>query len=65
MQFSGFPEVVLKEHPEMKEKLLRQYFEDIMYRDVVWRYKVRDIATLKNIALFAWQICQIFFLTIR
>lgn len=51
MQFGGFPEIVLKETPEMKEKLLKQYFEDILYRDVVWRYKIRDIATLKNIAL--------------
>lgn len=51
MQFGGFPEVVLKEGTEAKEKLLKQYFEDILYRDVVWRYKVRDIASLKNIAL--------------
>jgi len=52
MQFGGFPEVVLKEHHDLKDKLLKQYFEDIVYRDIVSRYKVRDITTLKNIALF-------------
>lgn len=51
MQFGGFPEVVLRERPEAKEKLLKQYFEDILYKDVAWRYQIRDIATLKNIAL--------------
>ncbi|MDI6789988.1 MAG: ATP-binding protein [Thermodesulfobacteriota bacterium] len=51
MQFGGFPEVVLRERPEAKDKLLKQYFEDILYKDVVWRYQIRDIATLKNIAL--------------
>jgi len=52
MQFGGFPEVVLKDRHDFKDKLLKQYFEDIVYRDIVSRYKVRDIATLKNIALF-------------
>ena len=51
MQFGGFPEAVLRDKPEQKEKLLKQYFEDILYRDIVWRHKVRDIATLKNIAM--------------
>lgn len=51
LQFGGFPEVVLQEGATNKERLLKQYFEDLLYRDVVWRYRVRDIATLKNIAL--------------
>lgn len=52
MKFGGFPEVVLKAKPEAKEILLKQYFEDILYRDVVSRHQVRDIETLKNIAYF-------------
>lgn len=51
LQFGGFPEVVLREREDLKERLLKQYFEDILYRDIVGRYQVRDVATLKNIAL--------------
>lgn len=52
MKFGGFPDVVLKEKPDVKEMLLKQYFEDILYKDIVSRHKVRDLETLKNIAYF-------------
>jgi uncharacterized protein len=51
MQFGGFPEAVLAERSDHRDNLLKQYFEDIIYRDIVWRHNVRDITTLKNIAL--------------
>jgi predicted AAA+ superfamily ATPase len=51
-QYGGFPEVVLREEPEDKELLLKQYFEDILYRDVVSRNEIRDILTLQNLAVF-------------
>jgi hypothetical protein len=51
-QYGGFPEVVLRPEAEDKELLLRQYFEDILYRDVVSRHKIRDILTLQNLAVF-------------
>ncbi|MBI5583210.1 MAG: ATP-binding protein [Deltaproteobacteria bacterium] len=51
-QYGGFPEVVLREEAEDKELLLKQYFEDILYRDVVSRHKIRDILTLQNLAVF-------------
>ena len=52
LQFGGFPEVVLRETAVGKEKLLKQYFEDLLYRDIVSRYRLRDVRTLKNIALY-------------
>lgn len=52
LQFGGFPEVALRETAAGKEKLLKQYFEDLLYRDIVSRYRLRDVRTLKNIALY-------------
>jgi len=52
LKFGGFPEVVLRPAPEDKELLLKQYFEDILYRDIVSRHEIRDISTLKNLAVF-------------
>ena len=52
LQFGGFPEVVLRETAAGKEKLLKQYFEDLLYRDIVSRYRLRDVRTLKNIAIY-------------
>ncbi len=52
LQFGGFPEVALRETVMEKEKLLKQYFEDLLYRDVVSRYRLRDVGMLKNIALY-------------
>ncbi|MEI6452808.1 MAG: ATP-binding protein, partial [Actinomycetes bacterium] len=51
-QFGGFPEVVLRDTAAGKEQLLKQYFEDLLYRDIVSRYRLRDVRTLKNIALY-------------
>ena len=51
-QYGGFPEVVLRKEPEDKELLLKQYFEDILHRDVVSRNEIRDTLTLQNLATF-------------
>jgi uncharacterized protein len=51
-KYGGFPEVVLREEVEDKETLLKQYFEDILYRDVVSRHQIRDIQTLQHLAVF-------------
>jgi hypothetical protein len=51
-KYGGFPEVVLHQETEDKELLLKQYFEDIVHRDVVSRHEIRDIVTLQNLAVF-------------
>ncbi len=42
MTFGGFPEVVLEAREEGKLALLRQYFYDIIHRDVIDRYALRN-----------------------
>lgn len=37
---------------ERKIYLLRQYFDDIIYKDIVMRFNVRDVHTLKKLALY-------------
>lgn len=51
-KYGGFPEVVLRDETEDKELLLKQYFEDILHRDVVSRTEIRDTLTLQNLAVF-------------
>lgn len=52
MQFGGFPEVVLQEDNENRQLLLKNYFTDILHRDIVARHEIRDIANLQNLAVF-------------
>jgi uncharacterized protein len=52
LQWGGFPEVVLAHDDRRKEVLLKQYFDDVLFKDVVIRHKIRDAATLRNVAVF-------------
>lgn len=47
----GFPEVVL-EGPELKQKILQDYFEMIIYRDLVERFSIRNTGLLKALAKY-------------
>ena len=49
LENGGFPEAVLREGD--KTHLLKQYFNDIIFRDIVERYEVRETGLVKNIAL--------------
>lgn len=51
LHFGGFPEVVLAPDPARKEAILKQYFEDVLYRDVALRHEVRDLPTLRALAV--------------
>jgi predicted AAA+ superfamily ATPase len=52
LRFGGFPEVALKSDENVKLKLLEQYFESMLMRDVVERYQIRDVLSLKKAAVF-------------
>ncbi len=52
LKYGGFPEVVLRESVDDKELLLKSYFEDLLYRDIVTRYEIRDVANLRNLAVY-------------
>lgn len=47
----GFPEVVL-EAPELRTKILQDYFEMMIYRDLVERYSVRNTTLLKTLTKY-------------
>lgn len=50
LEFGGFPEVFFKEEYH-KRRLLNQYFEDIIYKDIVERYKTDPVKT-KEIGVY-------------
>lgn len=47
LRFGGFPEVVKEESENRKLELLKSYVETVFYRDVVDRFRVRDVASLE------------------
>ena len=48
----GFPKVVLTKDESLRNELLSQYFSDILTKDIVERYGVKDVSKLRNLALF-------------
>ena len=50
LELGGFPEVVLKEEA-FKSQILKQYFDDILYKDIIDRYNLNSQKT-KDLALF-------------
>lgn len=51
LQWGGFPEVTMEKDDEKKEIILKQYFEDILYRDIVQRHEIRDVHRLRSLAV--------------
>ena len=52
LKWGGFPEIVLAEEEIRKELLLKQYFDDILFKDVAMRHRIRDMFALRNIAVY-------------
>ncbi len=52
LQLGGFPKIVLTEDELLRKELLAQYFADILTRDIVERFKIKDVSKLKNLAIF-------------
>lgn len=48
LTFGGFPDVVKERDEKSKLELLKTYKETIFYRDVVERWKVRDVSSLRT-----------------
>ncbi len=51
LETGGFPQLVSRGESERKE-LLRQYFKDIVYRDIVRIFEIRNPETLENLAIY-------------
>ena len=52
LKWGGFPEVVLAKDEERKRLLLKQYFDDILFKDIALRHAVRDTFALRNLAVY-------------
>lgn len=51
LRWGGFPEVVLATDEERKSTLLKQYFDDVLFKDVAMRHQVRDVQMLRSLAV--------------
>jgi len=52
MQYGGFPKVVLTDDIELKEAELKSYFDSILLRDIVARYKLDNFRALEQLSIF-------------
>lgn len=52
LRWGGFPEVVLAKDEHRKKALLRQYFDDTLFKDIALRHQIRDLALLRNLAVY-------------
>jgi predicted AAA+ superfamily ATPase len=53
LEFGGFPEVVFEETE--KERILKEYFEMILFRDIVERHKLKNISLARFLPSFLLQ----------
>ncbi len=53
LELGGFPEVVLKE--ELREKILKEYFDTIFFRDFVERHELKSLGIARFIFSFVFQ----------
>ncbi|MDA0772228.1 MAG: ATP-binding protein [Cyanobacteria bacterium] len=49
LEEGGFPEIVLNKNKEQDKKILQEYFNSIVYRDLVDRYSLRNTNLLKDL----------------
>ena len=50
IKYGGFPEINLIDDDMSKKNMLRHYFEDILTKDIILRFKIREINKLKDLA---------------
>lgn len=51
LETGGFPNVIFMED-EKRITMLKQYFKDIVYRDIVRTFKIRDAELLENLGVY-------------
>jgi predicted AAA+ superfamily ATPase len=52
LQWGALPEVVLSQSDERRQLLLKQYLDDLLFKDVAMRHEIRDIHLLRNLAIY-------------
>lgn len=51
----GFPEIIKEENNELWKDILKNYFDQILYRDIVKIYKIKETSVLENLAFYLMQ----------
>ncbi|MDZ7359959.1 MAG: ATP-binding protein [candidate division KSB1 bacterium] len=54
LKWGGFPATLGREEPE-KKQLLKQYFDDIINKDIIARHQIRETFGLKRLAAYLMQ----------
>ncbi len=52
LQWGCFPEVTLERSDEIRARLLSQYLDDTLFKDVVMRHQIRDACLLRDMAVY-------------
>ncbi|MDI6721959.1 MAG: ATP-binding protein, partial [Candidatus Aenigmarchaeota archaeon] len=50
MKYGGFPKVSTEKDRFVKNALLKEYFDGIIFRDIMQRYNIKDIGLVRNLA---------------
>lgn len=51
LTWGGFPRVVLAKDDDERNRILRRYFDEILFKDIIQRHQIRNEMALRNIAI--------------
>jgi len=52
VEFGGFPKIVLLEDEALKKETVKSYYDSILLKDIVARYKLKNYQVLNELSLF-------------
>lgn len=52
IEVGGFPEIALNKDPDLRARILKSYYEDILSRDIIQRFNIKKSDKLKTLARF-------------
>ncbi|MCK4327032.1 MAG: ATP-binding protein [Candidatus Diapherotrites archaeon] len=52
LEIGGYPAVVLEKNERKRRRMLEEYFDTAIMRDIVARHDVRDVPTLRTLAVY-------------
>lgn len=47
LEFGGFPEIILENNKENRIRIINEYFDLVVYKDIVERYRIKNIQLIK------------------
>ena len=52
LKFGGYPEIILEKSDEIKKMILKNIYTDIIYKDAVKRYNIKNISKFESLAYY-------------